>query len=467
MFISRLSALAVTLAVAGTVPLAAGTDPVELMESSYIKVVAALGGGKADFKDHLVILASPGIPIDNAFSMSKMEDRKTLQILFDQVPKARPVYQVNGSSTYSSVLKKVLLNKVTPPPKPLTPEMKAAFLDATNTTNTEDFLGPKVTPYKQFRHAEDVYGEAEDAYLDALYDVSMKRIRAVPTKVQLARDTAYEDLHKLQVKRDAALDVIRQVNAMGGNAWWQSLDKRFRDGTDKETQHQTVEFYPKPETWHVLNPADKGWTHIEIKCSEMKSDTEYHKMAVDAHLGWQSSWSLDINASWSKETLDIVKNDKDATISFDVKRVAVMRTWFPEVADDQNWGWNDGKLSYGSILLNAGHADDKDGKVRPQLPTYVNEVYVGRNFVLKAKAKDETYNKFKEDLDASLGLSVCGFTLGGSFAKHDMTEKVTKWEGGFTLTHPGAEIMAFGAAILPLSPAGTPESVRTGRKPAK
>jgi hypothetical protein len=97
----------------------------------------------------------------------------------------------------------------------------------------------------------------------------------------------------------------------------------------------------------------------------------------------------------------------------------------------------------------------------------VNEVYVGRNFELKAKANDSSYHLFEEKLHADLGLSVCGFSLGGSFDKHDKTEKIEKWSGGFTLHHPGAEIMAYGASILPKSPVGTPESVRTGRKPAK
>jgi len=486
MFISRLSALAVTLAVAGTVPLAAGTDPIELMESSYIKVVAALGGGKADFKDHLVILASPGTPIDTHFSMDKVADRRVLQLLFDRVPNARPVYQVKGNATYSEVLGNVLHHHQLPMPQTLDVGTQKAYDDA------RKVVDPKGKIYPAYQDALNAFADAQDEYDYALKE-SHKPVnpKPIPTRVKQELERATKTLKTLETEQKTARGIIFQVSARGGFAWWTTLADEY-DEVKKNAQLDTkafpVEFYPPPETWNPVAEKDKpklkakygakvsdgskGWTHILIKCSEMKKDEEYHKMAADAHLGWASSWSLNINASWSKESLDILKEDKDATIEFDVKRVAVMRPWFPSVADDRSWYWEKGlpkaPLSYGSVLLNAGHGDDKDDMARPQLPTYVNEVYIGRDFSLKAKASASAYKLFEEKLHADLGLSVMGFSLGGSFDKHDKTEHEEKWDGGFTLYHKGAEIMAYGASILPASPVGTPDMLKgMPRRPGK
>jgi hypothetical protein len=173
MFISRLSALAVTLAVAGTVPLAAGTDPIELMESSYIKVVAALGGGKADFKDHLVILASPGTPIDTHFSMDKAADRKVLQLLFDRVPKARPVFQVNGNSTYSEAIGNVLHHHQLPLPQTLDTNTQQAY------DHARAVVDPKGKIYPAYQDALNAFADAQDEYDYALKE-SQKPVNPKP-----------------------------------------------------------------------------------------------------------------------------------------------------------------------------------------------------------------------------------------------------------------------------------------------
>jgi hypothetical protein len=287
-----------------------------------------------------------------------------------------------------------------------------------------------------------------DTYLQAVAarDAATKGGRTAPYSLTQAVTTAKNNMEGTKNKVATFQQTIQQLTSKDGKPWWASLGDRLT-AAQRGDSYQTS-FFPPAHTWS--DPESKDWMKFTFKASESIDHLSAKDQKINAELeGSYDAVSVKMDFNKNDRSLDSLLSQKDTEVTFELKRVLIMRRWLDEGVFTNRYYYlpdtvGGGKMSYGSFAKNAQR--------NPPMPVYVTSFFLVRNLVIKANADEKVRHEWDNAISANAKVTIGPITVSGGYSNsdkgHTQLAKVTK-EG---IETEGVQILGFLGVIPPEFP---------------
>ena len=461
------------------------------MAALYDKISLAINGGKV-VPDRLVSLRIPGMQISEGFSHHNDEEKKSLMLMFDEIPGVGQIYYQTGknySQVYLDVLEhtkvpKVALEKeepkdlvkaleLTDPDGPVFQNYllyQGKFLEASAAKDTAELELANAQAEEKF--FSKIYPEAKVIAMNAeektAYNQEKKEIKervknANSGIVKIRADysnakTVWEGKAGSKNAVESAIATIKRLSAKDSGNYWKRLHDRFDDGLKQNGAYYDVQFFPSADTWNapqVEGKADPSWMKFKFTGQDATSTSYSGSKAAEMEGSYKkASTSVTASASWSKAIQNSMAQDESFSIEFELKKVAVFRPWMEQaVFANKNWWFTglskDNILSFGRL----NHPNINQAL----LPLVMDTIILARNIVIHAKFDQKTMDAYQQAIAAKLDVSVGPFSFAGGYSQKDDGKKETAKMTGSEISCPGVQILGYISRILEPSPSRGPD----------
>lgn len=442
---TTLSLLAAALVVAAA-PARAADDPQDrLMKMLFAKLHKILippppSGTKA--RDVPVLLLNvPGTPLPLNYKPSNSdEDAKSVNMMFDLIPRVGPFFEPTGLTRYSDVYNLILHNSVVDEAK-MTPEERTK--EEAEVAKLEAELDPDSAYYASYKKARDAYSDAVVALDQNTRDRKSQGLGPLDKyKIEL-RDamSTYQSKETALRKKQKQLSQFLNKDSL---AWIEKLKGRYNDHWKGDGNLDT-NFYPKFENWSDQG----GWMSFSFSTAETASSESQNDLSVQAAASINAGkLSASANVSYATTAMANASGGATTTISFKLKRVFIIRNYMDgQLFSNYNWKFNDNNRNF--IVSNGETMKTLDGK----MPLITTTAILCKDLSIKGNWVAEFKKAASKELKVDAKVSYGPFSASANYRDFQSSASAAKKVDADELGDDGGiQIIAWLATIVPKSP---------------
>lgn len=423
----------------------------QLMKSIYSKLEEVLGVNdyQAARRANLLVIAAPGLQVDEKLNPSKPEDRKKIVELMDIVPQSSWVYRASALAV-SDVYQAILDNH-------------EAALTSLTTAQQKQLSSAQSIIYKNKKNAEysdayKRYSAARTALATALGNLQdFQRANpdlAPPAALSDALAQARDNFDLIGDKNTiiAAKATIDNLENLDPAVFWGKLRERYNSNTFPVgvAQVPVYDLLPGYQSW---TDKSQSWGSYKLTDSDIESHSSSSHTSISGGIGggW-GLFSFGGGYGHSETSTHVSVDGKNFSLEFELLRVAIIRPWLDgAVFRSQTWQWQPGS-NYAGKLISDGA--DVDSAVTPKglMPLLPTELILARNVKLTANWSTDIKNTFEQSTTSTVRAGWGPFS--GSYSRTDTSSSADSSVkvSGNTVTFEKPQIIGYLVEVVPGSP---------------
>jgi hypothetical protein len=434
-----------------------GSEPqdrnAQIMKSIYSKLEDVLGVNdyQAARRSSMLIIAAPGLQIDQTLNLSRPEDQQKLVELLDVVPQASWVYRTSSSN--ASDIYQAVLDHHEAAITSLTPAQKAQLIAAQKVIYRDSSHVAYSDAYKRYRETRDALSYA----LEKLQDFERANPGvASPATSRNAVAHARDDFDFLGDKNAilASKAVIDNLENLEPATFWGKLRERYNDNVFPVGAAQVPVYDLLPDFRSWLNDS-QSWQTVQLTDADVESHSSSSHSSVSGGVG--GGWGLfSFGGSYghSESSTHVDIDGKDFTLSFELLRAQIRRPWMDSIVfKSGTWQWQpDSMYGTGTQLISNGADVDAGQTPTGLMPFLTTEVILARRVKLTATWGTDVKNTFEQQTTTSVRAGWGPFS--GSYSRTDSSNSADSSVkiSGNTITFEKPQIIGYLIEAEPLSP---------------